>query len=91
MFQMHFATLSSIYMEVYYNASMNVILHICHYIMSYCFLIVIELFGTQISHMSPSKHNKLMLLMKCNYFLINYFQESMNILQYFMQENYSMN
>jgi hypothetical protein len=75
---MHFTTLSFVYMEVYYNASMNVILHICHYIMSYCFLVV-NLVGTQISHMSPSEHNKLMLL-KWNFFLIVYFQESMNIL-----------
>ncbi len=66
MFQMHFATLSFVCVEVYYNASVNVILHICHYIMSYCFLMV-TLVGTQISHMSPSKCNKLMLL-KWNFF-----------------------
>jgi len=58
---MHFTTLSFVCMEVYYNASMNVILHICHYIMFYYFLVV-NLVGIQISHMSPSEHDKLMLL-----------------------------
>jgi hypothetical protein len=58
---MHFTTLSFVCMEVYYNALMHVILHIFHYVMSHCFLVV-NLVGTQISHMSPSEHDKLMLL-----------------------------